>query len=286
MAAKALSKKQIADVIAILHESHDAFKAGLSNMLRRGYEFGLSSGTSVEGAHVILSRDMTPQDEATVEAALEHVETHVDGITADYVQKFRLALSEANKHIRRANRHQTSVSEGQTHSEQVREIVAKLRKASQDAKRDWERVAITELNNLVQEGRAAAIEKKTKSSDARVYKRPRSTACVYCKLLYLEKDGVTPRVFRLSALVANGSNIGRAANRPTLKGPAATEWRPTLDSVHPNCQCMLHILPDGYGFKDGQLVQKTLQKSDHEDEAVVEELSPFDRLLINHTCVK
>lgn len=64
--------------------------------------------------------------------------------------------------------------------------------------------------------------------------------CKHCKKAYLMEDEVTPRVFRLSDLKANGSNYG-------LK---TADWVPTLGSLHPNCRCSLSEIPQGFGFKE------------------------------------
>ena len=65
--------------------------------------------------------------------------------------------------------------------------------------------------------------------------------CDYCRKFYLEPDGVTPKVYKMSELVANGSNYGRKA----------AEWTPTLGATHPNERCELVELPDGWGFEPG-----------------------------------
>ena len=98
--------------------------------------------------------------------------------------------------------------------------------------RDWLRVAATEVNNVFQEGRLASIIKASGGEDPDVFKRVAPSCCAYCRLLYVSKDGVTPRVFKLSVLIANGSNVGRKAGRPSLKH---TGWKPVIGSTHPWC---------------------------------------------------
>lgn len=69
--------------------------------------------------------------------------------------------------------------------------------------------------------------------------------CQRCKSLFLDKAGL-PKVWRLSALEANGhNNVGR-------KSP---DWLPVIGPVHPHCQCQLVRIPAGWGFdEDGSLV--------------------------------
>ena len=101
-----------------------------------------------------------------------------------------------------------------------------------------QRIIDTETNNAYQDGRALEIIRKSGDSDPRVFKLPRPGACPECVKAYLETDEKTPKVFLLSELIDNGSNIGKSrANRLA-----------TLDSFHPFCSCETHWLPPGFGF--------------------------------------
>jgi hypothetical protein len=95
----------------------------------------------------------------------------------------------------------------------------------------------TTLNNAIQYGRAQAISERG-GHDPWVFKRPRPDCCNECRQAYLHPDGKTPRLFRLSELMKNGSNVGRTRD----------ERLPTVDSLHPWCRCLLSELPDGFGF--------------------------------------
>lgn len=65
-----------------------------------------------------------------------------------------------------------------------------------------------------------------------------------CLRLHLGPDG-NPRLFRLSTLEANGTNVGKKA----------ADWKPGVGPVHPHCQCVLQRVPTGWGFdEDGDLV--------------------------------
>jgi hypothetical protein len=92
--------------------------------------------------------------------------------------------------------------------------------------------------------------------------------CAYCKLLYLKPDGITPRIFRLSQLQANGTNVGRAARRPTRIGKMKTEWRAVVGAIHPSCACELYRLPDGMAFGAGGKLVRSVKKSVLEIEAL------------------
>ena len=127
-----------------------------------------------------------------------------------------------------------------------REAVSKLKSdlgwAMRDWARDWARIANTEKNNAMQRGMADHYRGEY-GGDVLVAKRPMPDACDHCKRLYLE--GGEPIVFTLRELEANGTNVGRKAN----------DWLPTVGPIHPNCQCQLIRVPDGWGFdEDGDLV--------------------------------
>ena len=319
--SKTLSKKQISDIESLIRDTHFAFMVELGGttaidaddlrrirdrglvrdggsvgLLQRGYQFGLLSGgmgTGTESSAEAITPgsfiaylnseagSLSAQDQRLVRDVTDHIETYVRAMGTQLEMRFQKALVEADKHLRRLRQHvvERVVSEGAEHGDAVRNIAVRLKRAMKDARHEWDKVAATELHNLIQEGRAAAIKSKAGVANPRVYKQPKPDACQYCKILFLEADG-TPRIFHLADLVANGSNIDRKANRPVLIGPAATHWKPTLDSVHPFCQCELHHVPKGYAFEKGKLryVGEEAAKS------LVSEVSPLDRLLMDHEC--
>lgn len=128
---------------------------------------------------------------------------------------------------------------------------SELRKVTKDSRQDWDMVIRSELMNNRLEGEAKALLDGTspysnKKGETLVFKRPNPDACKHCKRLYLEKDGITPKVFKLTDLMANGNNIG-------LK---VADWKPTLGIVHPHCQCQLSVMPDNMEFKNGELTIK------------------------------
>jgi hypothetical protein len=113
------------------------------------------------------------------------------------------------------------------------------------------RTVETETNNAYQEGRAIEILRKAGGGDPQCFKRPRHDACDECKKAYLEEDGVTPKVFLMSELVDNGSNIGKSR----------ADRQPVLDSFHPHCACELQYLPPGFGFdENGTMVYVGAEK--------------------------
>jgi hypothetical protein len=157
------------------------------------------------------------------------------------------------------------------------EVARRLRDAMRELKRDWLRTAHTEMHNAKEEAKAIVLAHRSPNRDPRVFKRPRHDACRFCVMLYLRPDGVTPRVFKLSELLANGTNVGRKAGQPSRSGKSRTQWKAVIGAMHPFCQCELHLLPDGFGFdSSGQLTYIGLDKS-----VPVEVL---DKALATHEC--
>lgn len=123
------------------------------------------------------------------------------------------------------------------------QVIQQLRDMTGDWERDWHRVAHTEMWDAKVQGEANAIADNEsplsqKGTETLVFKRPGPLACNKCKQLYLEKDGITPKVFKLSDMQALGTNYGlKQAN-----------WKPVVGTVHPNCMCPLSVMPDGFHF--------------------------------------
>ena len=119
-----------------------------------------------------------------------------------------------------------------------------------DWKRDWQRVAHTELWNSKLQGECTTILQgesiyaNTNKGDTIVAKRPAPDGCKKCKELYLEKGTNKPKKFKLSELMGK-SNVGKKV----------ADWEPTLECLHPNCACILIVVPEGFDFdNDGTLV--------------------------------
>lgn len=107
-------------------------------------------------------------------------------------------------------------------------VKQKLRDSSGDANRDWQRVALTEMSNAIGIGsvdRIVTDNKDTDLDDVFVYRIIVGDAitCKYCRRFYGDV-GEPPKVYRLSTLLANGSNYG-------LKQDS---WKPVSGATHPN----------------------------------------------------
>jgi len=129
-----------------------------------------------------------------------------------------------------------------------REIARLLREKTGDLFKDWDRVVTTELAQATNLGAFDAIVENNRSkspSDIYVYKSgPHDDkTCKHCLRFWFLSDGITPKVYRLSDLLANGANYGRKA----------ADWKPTIGVTHPNERHFLLELPKGWGFKGGAI---------------------------------
>lgn len=137
---------------------------------------------------------------------------------------------------------------------QWRETVDKIRtrigRATGEWHRDLSRIASTESNNAVQQGRGAKIAGEH-GPDARIAKRPNPDACEACKEFYLDRNG-NPKIFPLSEIRFNTN--ARHPEEP-WRHRKRKEWVPTLESLHPWCHCVTVRVPPGMGYNEGgQLV--------------------------------
>jgi len=137
----------------------------------------------------------------------------------------------------------TTTAENIARRETVKQLKTDLGWASKDWERDWDRIARTEKQTAMQTGVADSYRKEY-GSGVRVAKIPMPDACPHCNRLHIGPDG-QPRIFTLSTLENNGTNVGRKA----------ADWRAVIGTVHPNCQCQMIRVPEGWGFsEEGEVV--------------------------------
>lgn len=154
---------------------------------------------------------------------------------------------------------QTEVAEGIRWRETTGQIKTRIGRATGDWTRDLGRIAATEVNNAIQDGKGAAIAEEH-GDDALVCKRPNPSACPACLEFYLDRLG-NPRIYRLSELA--GQTNARDPASPH-KARRRKSWVPTLESLHPWCHCTTLHVPTGWGFNEhSQLVPPTLLSGVH-----------------------
>ncbi len=201
--------------------------------------------------------------------AIEHISLSAGNFLTNIREKARVSIEQIinDNNLEYRNKILTDtvrspLIEGIEQNQTIMQIASDLREKTSDLFRDWKRVATTELTSAMNLGEADAIVSRNKGrspDEIYVYKRINNDAatCVYCRKAYTLSNGLTPRVFKLSELQANGSNYGKKA----------VDYKPTITSMHPNCRCSLVEIPNGWTFNDaGQMIYKTPNYIRHQDQ--------------------
>ena len=209
-----------------------------------------------------------------VMAARDLVGHAITNLGTEMVDEFDTGANEADvraRHTTALRTVQHEIGLGIARDQTNAQIIRRLKRKVQDSERNWALVVTTELHNAQDHGTAITIA-RADGADALCFKRTQPTACRYCKLLYNLPNG-RPRIFKLSTLVNNGTNVGKKAGRPNK-----TEWKAVIGATHPACQCELTRIPKGYTLdNDGTLVT-SLRK------AIPDDLPARIAALINHRC--
>lgn len=187
---------------------------------------------------ISLSRDETEAYGLVQRSFVGYVET----LAEDMTREVNKALLKADKKLQRklAQRQRDSLILELERRKALASIAKDMQEITTSTLHSAKRTITTETNNAFQDGRAQEIIAKAGESDPLVFKRPRHDACDDCNKAYLENDEITPKVFRLSELVENGTNIGKSR----------ADRMPVVDSFHPWCACELYWLPPGFGFNE------------------------------------
>lgn len=193
-----------------------------------------------------------PEGEAhdyAVEHSNENVAQLIEKMSTDVSTKLEGLIRESNnqyksnalQNLDRSDAADELVKEGM-----IGQIKGKLRDAANDSGRDWHRVATTEISNVIGIGSTDRIVAKNRAKsmdDVFVYRIAIIDAktCKYCKRFYIDADG-SPKVYKLSTLLSNGSNYGKKT----------ADWAPVVVATHPNERCSQMIeVPPGYKVQVG-----------------------------------
>lgn len=232
---------------------------GITDLITNSYQYGklrilegkdLSNMSESDVKKLLRNLRLTPTQKQSIEHAKVKAQQYIDNlnqrITSNVVTmaiQSDLSMWDAVKDI---------VPAALENNTPRYKVIQQLRETTGDMMRDWHRVAHTEMWDAKVQGEAEAIlhnesPLSKKGADTLVYKKPAYNACNKCKQLYLEKDGITPKVFKLSELVSYGTNYGKKQ----------ADWVPTVGTLHPNCMCTLNVKPDDTEFdSQGNLIYK------------------------------
>lgn len=127
-----------------------------------------------------------------------------------------------------------------------REVAKDLADQLKENKRNWHRVASTEMHSARQQGVVSSIVsgvdvyRYAEGTDSDVAIVPDPDACDDCKRLYLDPKTGNPKVFKLSEVMDNeGSNYIK---------PWRRNAKAVVPPLHPHCFCRLRYVPKGWGW--------------------------------------
>ncbi len=222
----------------------------------------VESGKSYqEVMNLALNTSLLAPDVAAIQIAEQQTAMYITDNAADLATKVgQLAIKQRNDQIRqmavdfhsrklprtirdREEKEVQGIAAPERPVETWQQFKSELHHTLNEKDRDLDRVAYYELTDAQKQGQAHSLLQDG-NVDKLVYKMPLPGACAQCKWAYLLPDGKTPRVFKLSKLINNGTNIGRKPH-PVRGGKVApggrTDAVETLKAVaglmHPWCAC-------------------------------------------------
>lgn len=180
----------------------------------------------------------------------DHVQAKIRGtllnISFDHANEY---LGEPVKNI---------LEEAYIQDSSLAKLVTNLRQNAGDFSAKWTTIATTEYSRAINVGACdLMIEKNKDKTPEDIYCYflvvNDSKLCRHCHDKYLNSNG-TPRVFKMSELISNGSNYGKKA----------AAWKASIGGMHPNCRCVVSEIPENWGFVAGSS-QLTFKKMGHNE---------------------
>ncbi len=191
-------------------------------------------------------RPLTPYELGAVEAvrsrsfnAIKNIGRVIESDLTQIIAKTELGRQEQYKDVLRG-----VIEEGIVNKKSVQDMVLDLGHKTQDWDRNLGRVIDTESHNAYEVGRANEIA-HVGGDDSLVFKDVYDMACKHCISAYLTGGmGSAPKVFKLSELIANGTNYGRKPD----------SWLPTVEGMHPHCRCTMQKYVSGYVWNKDKMI--------------------------------
>lgn len=173
------------------------------------------------GQYVPLSQ----REKTTLDFAKQRTYSHIKGLGQTVRQTSEGIIIAEDQAVRDAyeNTIKGSIERAIIERDTVNSVISEIGHKTGDWSRDIGRIAATEMGNVYEAGRASEAERQG-GKDAKVYKDVYPGACRFCIQFYTTGGiGTKPKVFTLSELRANGTNVGQKQKN----------WKPTLGPVHP-----------------------------------------------------
>ena len=227
----------------------------LAGLLGHGSTLKLTYKDVYDYIHKKQFIPLSPRERDTLEIAKRRSYSHIKGLGETIKSTVEGLAYEVD--LKRRDKYEKVISDavqrGLVYREGAADIMSEIGHKTGDWDRNLHRIAVTELNTVMQEGIAAEIEREH-GADALVYKSVYEGACRHCIELYTTAGiGSKPIIFKLSELRANGTNIGKKV----------ADWRGVVGSTHPYCRCRLNYLRDSLlwsaeqkRFVEGEYVSK------------------------------
>lgn len=243
---KSLLKKYGIDISKISGTNYveTAYKFGiLSNALSKkeiqGIKYNDFKKWIRQGGNIPLSQSEKMTVEYLKRRSFSHLKNLGSKISSD---TYQMLLEQDDKRRKQTEKLiRKELSEGMLNRRSNKEIMLNLGHKTGDWLRDWDRIVETEMHTVMEEGRADDIQRRNPDEDPLVFKQVQNSACRWCiKSYFTDGLGSKPRIFKLSELRNNGTNIGKKVS----------DWLPVICSHHPFCRCSLMELPKGFEWDD------------------------------------
>jgi hypothetical protein len=199
-------------------------------------------------AHEYTVQNINDKTKQYIEKLKLDVMTRVEGIIRENNDAYKM---DALQNIDRSD-----IMDDLTKESTLGKLKQKLRDTAGDGNRDWNRIAVTEMSNAIgiaSVDRIVSDNMGTGLDDVFVFRITVKDAktCKWCRRFYDDGDG-SPKLYRLSTLLDNGSNYGKRTD----------SWNPVIGATHPNERCsqMIELKPGYRLLPDGNVTYIGLDK--------------------------
>lgn len=174
-------------------------------------------------AHSYTIENQTDKTKELLDKMKADVNSRVQGIIRENNDKFK---SNALQNLDREDHVDQLIKESS-----LGKVKQQLRDLAGITNRNFSTIATTEISNVIgiaSVDRVVVQNRDKDLEDVFVYRISvqDSKLCKFCREFYLATDG-TPKLYKLSTLLGNGSNYGRKSQ----------EWQPVVGATHPNERC-------------------------------------------------
>lgn len=231
----ALLKKKGVDLVKLIPKFPSHYQAFLFGRVSAAVGTKATAQMTYSEFTAFLSKmglfEPTAREMAFYKVAANKTYTHIKGFADRIKNDVRASISaeelsylQSQEQAKADATLRKEMLEGTFEKRSVKKITSNLANQMNDWQRDWGRIVETESQDIYNLGRAEIMMEE--DPDPLVYFDVFPGACRHCIRLYLTGGiGSQPRVFRLSELMANGTNYGVKSK----------DWKATIHPVHPFC---------------------------------------------------